>query len=252
MKIKVGDKYGKWTVLQVGVKNPESRAKVPINMAYCQCDCGTKRYLEYRALYAGRSLSCGCDRSEAMTKWNKSRSSVKIGNIYGNLEVIEDLGFRRQSRGYNESWYRCLCHNCGNDKYECNGNNLQSGAVTSCGCVSSRGENLIKQLLTNNNINFSTQYTFSDLRSVNNYVLKFDFAIFKDNKLDCLIEFDGRQHYDGPDAKWSHSDTLEAIQYRDNLKNEYCKSHNIKLKRIPYYKIGDITINNLLDDTFTI
>ena len=94
-----------------------------------------------------------------------------------------------------------MCHNCGNDQYECNGNNLQSGAVTSCGCISSRGENLIKQLLTKNNINFSTQYTFSDLRSVNNYVLKFDFAIFKDNKLDCLIEFDGRQHYDGPDAK---------------------------------------------------
>lgn len=221
-------------------------------MAYCQCECGTYRYKEYRDLYGGRSKSCGCDRSEAVSKGNKARSSVKVGNIYGNLEVMEDLGFRLQSRGLRESWYRCKCHNCGNENYECNGNNLQSGAVTSCGCVSSRGENIIKQILTNNHVNFSTQYNFSDLRSDNGYVLKFDFAIFKNDELDCLIEFDGRQHYFGPDAKWSHSDSLETIQYRDNLKNEYCKSHNIKLKRIPYDKINEITIKNLLDDTFVI
>ena len=253
MKVKVGDIYGKWQVLQIGVKNPESKAKNPINMAYCECQCDkkTKRYIEYRALYAGRTTCCGCNKSEIIAKNNKARSSVKIGNIYGNLEVLEDLGMRAQARGRNESWYRCRCSNCGNEKFEVSGNNLQSGATQSCGCVNSRGENLIKQLLINNNINFITQYIFKDLLSDNGYPLKFDFAIFKDNKLDFLIEFDGRQHYQGPDAIWSKADNLETIQYRDNLKNEYCRKHNLKLKRIPYFEMGNITIENLLNDNYT-
>lgn len=252
MKVNVGDKFGRWTVLQVGVKNPKSKAKNPPNMAYCRCECGNENYLEYRALYDGRSISCGCLRSEKLVERNKNNSSVKVGNVYGYLEVIEDLGFRTQTRGFRESWYRCRCNNCGNENFETNGNNLQTGMTTSCGCINSRGEKLITQILQQNNINFATQYTFDDLLSDKGYPLRFDFAIFKDNKLDFLIEFDGRQHFKGPDAKWSQSDNLETIQYRDNLKNEYCKSHNIKLKRIPYYKIRDITINNLLDDTFTI
>lgn len=254
MKVKVGDIYGKWKVLQVGVKNPESKAKNPVNMAYCECQCEkkTKRYVEYRALYEGRSTCCGCNKSELIAKGNKARSSVKVGNIYGYLEVIEDLGFRHQTRGRNESWYRCKCHNCGNEKYETNGNNLQAGNTTSCGCINSRGEKLISQILKRNNINFTTQYTFKDLRSEKGYCLKFDFAIFKDNKLDYLIEFDGRQHYEGPDAKWSLSDSLEEIQQRDRLKNDYCLKNGIKLKRIPYYDIGKITIEKIESNEYNI
>ena len=251
MKVNVGDKFGRWTVLKVGVKNPQSKAKNPPSVAYCKCECGTERYIEYRALYENRSTSCGCRKSEIVAKGNKTRSSVKIGNRYGYLEVIEDLGFRLQSRGKNESWYRCRCNNCGNENFETNGNNLQTGMTTSCGCINSRGEKLITHILQQNNINFATQYTFDDLLSDKGYPLRFDFAIFKDNKLDFLIEFDGRQHFEGPDAKWSQSDSLETIQYRDNLKNQYCKDHNIKLKRIPYYKMEEITIENLLDDKFT-
>lgn len=249
MKVNVGDIYGKWKVLQVGVKNPESKAKNPPSMALCECQCEkkTKRYLEYRALYDGRSTSCGCNRSEIVAKGNKTRSSVKVGNIYGYLEVIEDLGFRRQSRGRNESWYKCKCYNCGNENFETNGNNLQTGMTTSCGCISSRGEKLISQIFRKNNINFITQYTFPDLISRNGYRLRFDFAVFnEDNKLDFLIEFDGRQHYQGPDAKWSQSNNFKIIKENDNLKNKYCKEHSIKLKRIPYYEIRKYYIRKLI------
>ena len=67
-----------------------------------------------------------------------------------------------------------------------------------------------------------------------------------------LIEFDGRQHFNGPEGKWKISYSLKDIQERDNLKNEYCKQNNIKLKRIPYFKIDNISIKTLQDDTFTI
>lgn len=252
MKVNIGDKFGRWTVLKIGVKNPQSKAKNPPSMAYCKCECGTERYLEYRALYEGRSMSCGCLKAEQLAQRNKNNSSVKVGNIYGYLEVIEDLGFRKQSRGYNESWYKCKCNNCGNENFEVSGNNLQSGGTQSCGCISSRGENLIKQLLIKNNINFATQYTFKDLLSDNGYPLKFDFAVFKDNELDYLIEFDGRQHYEGPDAKWSLSDSLEEIQKRDKLKDDYCFKNGIKLKRIPYYDIDKITIEKIESDEYNV
>lgn len=252
--IQVGAIFGRWKVLEINTVNPNSKAKHPPKMALCECQCEnkTKRYKEYRDLYSGRSLSCGCLRNEQTAIRNKNNSSIKIGNRYGHLEVIEDLGYRQQSRGKNESWYRCLCHHCGNEKFEVNGNNLQSGNTTSCGCVNSRGENLIQQILQQNNINFSKEYSFSDFKTDKGYVYRFDFAVFKDNKLDYLIEFDGRQHFEGPNAKWTESYSKEEIQFKDNQKNKYCKEHNIKLKRIPYYDINKITLQTLQDDTFTV
>lgn len=252
MKIHKGDKYGRWTVLEVGVKNPESKAKNPPNMALCECECGTKRYKEYRDLYTGRSQSCGCWKGEQLAQKNAEKSSVKIGNIYGFLTVIEDLGMRKQaSRDKNEKWFKCRCENCGNENFEVSGNNLQSGQTKSCGCVSSLGEKRIGQFLRNNKINYATQYTFKDLLSKKGYNLKFDFAIFnKDNVLSMLIEFDGRQHTQGPDGTWKNSSSLEEIQYNDNLKNEYCKNNNLKLIRISYLDMDKIEeiLKNLLND----
>jgi len=246
MKVKVGDKYGRWTVLEVGVINPESKAKNPVKVAYCECECGTKRYKEYRDLYDGRSLSCGCLKGEQLAIKNMERSSVKVGNQYGFLEVIEDLGLRKQSRGINERWFKCKCLNCGNDNFEVSGNNLQSGGTKSCGCVSSYGEALVGQYLRRKNINYSTQYTFPDLLSKKGYRLRFDFAVFKDNQLYCLIEFDGRQHTEGPDGKWAQSASLEEIKYNDNMKDEYCKSNGLKLIRISYLQIKEL--ENILDE----
>ena len=251
--IKVGDILGLQKILEMDVYNPNSKAKEPQKMNLCECiECGKLTYKRSYDLANGRNISCRCNANKLTSLRNAERSSVKIGNIYGHLTVIEDLGFRLQSRGKQEKWYKCKCNNCGNENFETNGNNLQSGGTTSCGCVSSRGEKYISQILQQNNINFATQYSFNDLKSDKNYKLRFDFAIFEDNQLAYLIEFDGRQHYEEPDAKWKQSYSLKEQQERDKLKNDYCKSNNIKLKRIPYFKIKDISIDTLLDDTFTI
>lgn len=251
--IKVGDIYGIQEVLEANVINPESKAKRPVRSCKCKCIlCGKISYKQSCNLLNGKTVSCRCKTDEATRLRNKANSSVKIGNYYGYLEVIEDLGYRQQTRGKNESWYRCICHHCGNDKFEVNGNNLQSGGTTSCGCVNSRGETLIQQILRQNNINYAKEYSFPDFKTDKGYVYRFDFAIFKNNQLDCLIEFDGRQHFEGPDAKWTQGYSKEEIQFKDNEKNKYCKEHNIKLKRIPYYEIDKINIQTLQDDTFTI
>ena len=36
------------------------------------------------------------------------------------------------------------------------------------------------------------------------------------------------------------------------LKNQWCRKNNIPLKRIPYWELNNITINNIMDDTFLV
>lgn len=247
-QVHVGDHFGRWTVLEINVYNPNSKAKKPIKMAKCQCQCGIIRYKEFRDLYDGRSLSCGCLRTEQVIERNKQKGEIPLGTRFGKLTVIEDLGYRTQSRGKRVRWSKCKC-DCGNI-IEVLNNNLRTGGTQSCGCIKSRGETVIKKLLIDNNINFATEYSFNDLVSSAGYPLKFDFAIFKDNQLYELIEFDGRQHYQGPDASWKQSYSLEELQFRDNQKNEYCKNHNIPLIRIPYFDIGNISLQTLNLENF--
>jgi hypothetical protein len=75
----------------------------------------------------------------------------------------------------------------------------------------SYGEYVIQKLLEENNICFKREYSFNDLLSPKGKKLRFDFAIFENDELQLLIEFDGRQHFYGPDGTWTHSETLEQI-----------------------------------------
>jgi hypothetical protein len=67
-----------------------------------------------------------------------------------------------------------------------------------------------------------------------------------------MIEFDGRQHSKGPEAIWSESDSLELIQERDNIKNKFCLDNNYPLVRIPYTKLKNITIQDILEDKYLV
>ena len=241
----VGAQFGRWTVLATNVINPNSKAKKPPRTALCRCSCGTERYKEYRDLYHLRSLSCGCLRAEMLTERNCAQGGIEIGTQFGQLTMIQDLGYRKQqSRDKRERWSLCKCV-CGRE-VEVSNNNLRTGGTKSCGCIKSFGEREIRQLLEQNNINYSTEYTFYDLKGTRNGLLRFDFAIFDDNNnLIELIEFDGRQHFEGPDGKWTQSYSKEIIESNDMLKTEYCKSHGIKLVRIPYYQLSKLSLELL-------
>lgn len=241
----VGAAFGRWTVLQTDVINPKSKAQKPPKMAYCQCSCGRTRYKEYRDLYSGRSQSCGCLRNELTAERNAQGHEIAIGTVFGNLTVIQDLGLRKQnSRDKNEKWSLCKCA-CGNT-LEVRNNNLKTGMTKSCGCINSYGEKRISEILRENNINFATQYIFSDLKGTRDGALRFDFAVFDDNNvLVELIEFDGRHHYTGPEGHWTQSDTKEIMQENDCRKDEYCHEKGLKLVRIPYYDINKLSLETL-------
>ena len=106
-------------------------------------------------------------------------------------------------------------------------------------CAESKGEKEIDKVLTQFNIPHGKQYTFDDLRGINNGLLKFDIPVFwneEKTNLRMLIEYDGIFHYE----KQYEGDGFETIQIHDKLKNEYCKLHNIKLIRIPYWDFDNI------------
>ena len=109
-------------------------------------------------------------------------------------------------------------------------------------CKISKGERKVKLYLDRHSINYIREYSFKDdLEYIKN--LRFDFAIFKNNTLSCLIEYDGEQHFNSSvtfgSSKNNEIEFQETVD-RDNKKNEYCKQINIPLLRIPYTDFNNV------------
>lgn len=234
-EVQVGKKFGLWTVLEIEVKNPNSGAKRVRKGALCQCECGTQRYKEYRDLYDGRSTSCGCNGQTNAINSLVQKGSIKPGTVFGKLIVIEDLGMIEGTH-----YCKCQCA-CGQETIVSN-NHLKAGHTQSCGCLKSKGELEITTLLRQAGYEFAKEYIFPDLKSDKNYPLRFDFAVLENKKLLKLIEFDGPQHHTG--QGW-FQDEFQNIIKRDNQKDQYCREKEIELIRVPYTKLGKITLADL-------
>lgn len=110
-------------------------------------------------------------------------------------------------------------------------------------CNESKGEKKIREFLKSNNFSFISQYKFSDCKDKKS--LPFDFALFDSSKnLICCIEYDGIQHFEpidftGNDVKKA-KEKFEIVKLHDEIKNDYCKIHNIKLIRISYNEFDNI------------
>ena len=111
----------------------------------------------------------------------------------------------------------------------------------------------IEKVLRENSIHYIKEYSFSDLRDdISHRMYRFDFAIFENDILQYLIEFDGSQHYVETSGSWKNKRTLEDIQRIDEIKNDYCRKNNIKLKRISYFNLSYITFDNIISDKWDI
>jgi very-short-patch-repair endonuclease len=94
-------------------------------------------------------------------------------------------------------------------------------------CRKSKGEKTLIKWLISKNIKFEMQKTFSKCKNpITNRCLFFDFYI---PSVNTCIEFDGEQHY-GEDRRKFFD--FKSIKYRDNIKDNFCKSNGICLFRI--------------------
>jgi hypothetical protein len=95
-------------------------------------------------------------------------------------------------------------------------------------CKESKGERLVSSILTDYNINFVPQKSFSDLKHIR--LLYYDFYL---PELNMCIEYDGEQHFK-PILYWGNEQEFKELQLKDKLKTEYCISNNISLLRLTY------------------
>lgn len=232
LKNEIGNSYGYLTVIERAENTKDGRAQW-----LCKCKCGNQTIVLGKHLRSGNTKSCGCYQKEKTAKSNMSRANNLIGKKFGKLTVLKEGGFIKDNAGKNHRIYECLC-DCGNITYAQH-QYLEFGDVVSCGCLRSKGEFQIEQLLKENNIKFQREFSFNDLKDLN--LLRFDFAIFDyNNNLYCLIEFQGEQHYNTSNGYYN-----ETIIKHDKMKVDYCKKNNIKLNIIKYKRNHNLTFDEL-------
>lgn len=143
----------------------------------------------------------------------------------------------------NKSYIDCVCRECGYT-WKTQAFNLMYGGKCP-NCAGSKGEIKIRDFLDNKSLEYKREYVFSGLYGDCGKPLRFDFAVFNSNKsLKCLVEFDGIQHFQ-PVNFWGNEYAYTQIRFEtlkryDERKTNYCKEHNIKLIRIPYWDFDNI------------
>jgi predicted Zn-ribbon and HTH transcriptional regulator len=109
-------------------------------------------------------------------------------------------------------------------------------------CRSSRGEDAIMTYLCDRKVPFDAEKTFDDLVGDKNWKLRYDFHLPEEN---LLIEFDGKQHFEA-NSFFGGEEAFARTQKSDQIKNDYALEHGIRLLRIRYDEIDDIS--SILDD----
>lgn len=214
----VGNKYGRLTVLDIIINTSPTKVR-------CKCDCGNEHICLQADVVSGHTQSCGC-----LQKERTSEANVKDWSGY-----VADSGVKFIKQDHiNDSgqWvWQCCCGVCGKMFYELPAK-INNGHTSSCGCrKGSFGESYIEELLIKKEVKYATQYVFDDCKYIN--PLHFDFALFHHDVLVGVVEYDGRQHFEPVDF-FGGEEEFYKTQKRDEIKNNYCNTHDIPLLRLPY------------------
>lgn len=237
VKTEIGNKYGKLIVIERAGSTSDRHA-----LWKCKCECGNEIIASGKMLRTNQIISCGCYQKEkakeTLQKISSNNFIDETNNRYGKLVVVKKS--ETNGKHYGTLW-ECKC-DCGNTKITY-GDYLRRGIVTSCGCLSeSKGEFKIAKILEEENIKFKKEYVII----INNIKYRYDFAILADNNnILYFIEFDGKQHFKSNEFFGGKKQFEKTIK-NDNIKNNYCLNNNIPLIRIPYTKLDNLTINDLL------
>lgn len=206
----------------------------------CLCDCGNICYKVSSDMVHGNTSSCGCYKADLHSTMN-DLSNQRFGSLMA-LETNEVANDGQRI-------WECKC-DCGS-VIKIRAGALRSGKTTSCGCQTSKGNLKIKQWLERNNIKFMQEYSFKDLYRVSpQHPLRFDFALFENEKIVGLIEYNGRQHYE-PIEYFGGTDNFIIQQENDGRKQEYCNDNNIKLFIIKYNENIEEKMEEILSELYS-
>lgn len=202
---------------------------------YCKCCSQNGDEVIVRA----DALQSGATRS--MKGAGKTGKPVDIYGVkFGLLTAIEPTNGRAANGSI--IWL-CKC-DCGNFT-ETSVGNLMRGHTLSCGCRhKSKWEMFIGNYLDLLDVDFQPQKRFSDCRNKKQTdTLPFDFYLPEYN---ICIEYDGEHHF-RPMEMWGGYEKFVINQENDKIKNEYCKTRNITLLRLPYTLSKEDIENEILN-----
>jgi len=188
--------------------------------------CGHEYEIEPYSFKAGTR----CPKCYGTPKKTRKEFLKEVYNLVGDEYTV--LG---SYRGTNTR-IRMKHNICGHD-YLVKPSNFKSGSRCPK-CNESKGEKLISDILNKLDINYIREKTFPNCKYKRK--LRFDFYI---KSLNLCIEFDGIQHFEQTNFHSSNirdRNKLEDIQIRDQIKDNYCKDHNIMLKRFRYDEIDNL------------
>lgn len=203
-------------------------------VSFTHNSCGNTFLMVPNSFLNGRGCpECGKKRSNSVRSSNnsifKEKIRLKYGNEYTPLEEYK-----------NNSTNIMVKHNtCGNSWSVRPANLLWGFGCPRC--KQSKGEKLVEQYLVKNNIKFSTQKKFKDLKGIRN--LSFDFYL-PDDKI--LIEYQGQQHYFPVDIFGGEEQFKKQLEY-DNKKREYSKTKGYTLVEISYHQTTSEEIEKVLN-----
>ena len=227
--------FGRLTVLKRAEQNTSNNRP----QWECKCNCGNPDIIIVSGshLRDGHTQSCGCLQKE--TARNNNFKDIKEQK-FGILIALENIGSNKNG----SAMWKCKC-SCGNE-IVVKGIDLRNGHTQSCGCIKSKGEKKIIELLLSNKIKFETQKTFPTCKFEDTLTFaKFDFYI--DNKY--LIEYDGIQHFEYSNYGWNNEKNFKIRKNKDDFKNQWCINNNIPLIRIPYTCYENLCLEDLLLET---
>lgn len=195
--------------------------------------CGYQWYVA-PSNFIGRNSRCPrCNHNARLTT---KTFKAKMKNILG-----DDYTFESE---YKNAHTKVLCkHSCGYS-WLVSPDSLVQG--TRCPrCSSSKGEQLVSEILDSNNIKYVAQKRFNGCYYKK--PLPFDFFI-PDSKV--CIEYDGEQHFfpvnfGGEDSNFLSERFLKG-KNRDSIKDDFCKNEGITLLRLPYYLSKEEIENKVL------
>jgi len=226
-----GRQFGYLTAIELDEKLTQEKHRTYWK---CKCICGVEKSVRSDSLLEGRIISCGC-----YVKKRNAESYIDIaGQVFGLLTAIKVVPDERSG-----ACWLCQCK-CGNTCVV-KSINLRKGITQSCGCLNSAIELKIQNILNELNIKYQKQYSFTNLIGKKDK-LRFDFAIFKNDELYALIEYQGEQHYQSEDYFGGEEKFLQVKEY-DKRKRDYCKKNNIFLIEIPYWEKQKINKDYILD-----
>lgn len=168
---------------------------------------------------------------------------------YHNKHLIKNWHKSNKKSPYevtcNNRTFKFICEKC---KRVFNRSTYNSKRSTRClcgSCKSSIGEFKILEYLKDHKIKFiHDKPYFKNLVGVGGHVLRPDF-ILPDYKI--WIEYDGEFHYKDM-VSYQTKAEFELLKEHDKRKDEYAKTNNWKMIRIPYYDFDNI--EEILTDLF--